>query len=355
MRGTFCMVITALCVLGTAPAEAQTASRFGSSLTIIVEEDTFLRLGTLNDDRNYTGALGISYTADGLYRFPLNWLLGFADGIAADGNMKPLVTNSVIFGTSAFTPDNIITTDPVVGDRPYSSIVAVGSRRTIVPPDSPEWALSSELFIARLGQRLGANVQNGIHKALDMDTASGWHNQISDGGEWTALLRARYQRVLWGVDAHMSDDPTTEVTLSPEGSAGYYTNVSVGLAFRAGRIRSPFHQFNSGSMSFQSQAARPARSGNEWFLFGSVRPRLVLYNALLQGQLRDSRYEMDGSDLRRTPVEFDVGVSGTRACGRRAATLTAVFMGRTSELDTSFARTHYWGSLQFTWHWAARN
>ncbi|MBX2822912.1 MAG: lipid A deacylase LpxR family protein, partial [Rhodothermaceae bacterium] len=91
------------------------------------------------------------------------------------------------------------------------------------------------------------------------------------------------------------------------------------------------------------------KRGVEFFIFGGLTGRLVGYNALLQGQFKDSVYTLDANQLNRTILEFQVGpvISFPLSKSRRLG-IGYLFSGRTAEFSGPFERTHSWGSLSIT-------
>jgi hypothetical protein len=81
----------------------------------------------------------------------------------------------------------------------------------------------------------------------------------------------------------------------------------------------------------------------EFFVFAGARPRLNIYNALLQGQFRDSVHTVD---IRREQFEWDLGVSASIL---RLRLTWNVLAGRTPEFTGGQSRTHTWGSLVATY------
>ena len=135
-----------------------------------------------------------------------------------------------------------------------------------------------------------------------------------------------------------------------------YTDVNAGMVARAGHFTSGFWEFQSNPMGAVNRralqdASYSGRPPVEWFLFGVVRPRWVVYNALLQGQLRDSDVRLDWADVRHGVVEFETGASvRLNLPASQTVDITAVYpAGRTAEFTGPNARTHTWASVFLTW------
>lgn len=335
-----------------------------------------------DDDRNYTGGGGIGVSGAFVSRIPLlapvnRWLFKWfmpTIGELFPGQSSVLTTrHSLLLLASGFTPGSLIETDPVIGDRPYGSITGLSFRRTIVPTREREGsarngndgfyypeAFGTELVVGFLGLPVAKGVQDAIHNTNGSQLAQGWGNQISDGGEPTLLARVRYERLLFACTPREStpgegggcrkpgapyQTKLLEVTTWAEGQAGYYTNLSGGLRGRLGVFSSGFWDFDGdpGNAIAQNTAGDKA-SPFELFVHFSVGGRFVLYNALLQGQFKESRYTFSSDDMRRGILENTFGVFLSAGWGDWRLALSYALHARTSEIDGPFARTHTWAT-----------
>jgi hypothetical protein len=235
-------------------------------------------------------------------------------------------------------------------DRPYASLVGVSVRRLSVNDETFEEAWSSELAIAMLGLPVARNVQTWLHRRLRARSGEevpydplGWHNQVSDGGEPTALYRVGYERLLLG-DEPGADVKNFQLTGGFAASAGYYTNVNLLLNTRVGSFNSDFWEFTPGAIN-NVGAQKLSMGPRQWelFFFAGVRPRLNIYNALLQGQIKNSVHTVD---IKPGTLEWDLGLAGSF---RRVQVSWNMFAGRTSEFKGGTPRTHNWGSFIVTY------
>jgi hypothetical protein len=342
---------------------------------IFFDQDWLWLADKYNMDRNYT--MGLAFQISG--RFiesshlddvvnAFDWLTGVdrlreaTREISVDpaGNKFWLESHSLTLGNGAFTPDNLNTAAPIFDDRPYASLLflAIG-HSTIFPGNSSRRAYvwSSELSIGVLGLHIADWVQTNIHAAMRRSSGQltpyaplGWHNQISDGGELTARYLVAHQHEL-------SESRFHDLRLTFEASVGYYTNVAAGAAFRFGRIRSSPWTLNSNPISSGNQAesterpcCAPIRTWKDWELYGFLagRMRLVAYNALLQGQFRDSAVTLSAGEIERVVNEFETGF----VLGGAGFSLTFMLIGgRTPEyhIPNVAPRTHTWGGVYLTW------
>ena len=126
---------------------------------------------------------------------------------------------------------------------------------------------------------------------------------------------------------------------------GFQTNASVGLSGRAGQLSSPFWSvpydpINRGNFV-------PAFGGDEWYLWAAGRVRGVAYDALLQGQFRDSLVTVGAGDMRRLVWEAGIGVSK----GWSGLQLTLSVNGKAGDTELPNAPDeHYWGGIYLSWH-----
>ena len=324
------------------------------ALSFIAENDVFWHLGR-NQDRNYTGGFAFQASGSFVRKLRLDAPLNLVDRLttlrATHDTMRRSYYTLMLVGTG-FTPDSLNTPDVIRGERPYGSILGLTARRLSVDEASFDVAVTSELTVGLLGLPIARNLQTWLHRRLRGPgkltpyDPLGWDNQISNGGELTALYRVQYERRLLG---DPSGPGRKHFQLSGGGqlAAGYYTNATALLNTRLGWFNSNFWEFspaatNAGAQNLgQGEEKVPAW---ELFLFAGVRPRLIAYNALLQGQFRNSAYTIDAGDVNRAQLEWELGV-GTYVPIIRSQLIWNAFAGRSAEFSGPFARTHTWGSF----------
>jgi hypothetical protein len=118
---------------------------------------------------------------------------------------------------------------------------------------------------------------------------------------------------------------------------------------RVGWFTSDFWEFTPGAMTnvgAQNLGSGRRRDNTEWelFLFAGARPRLNIYNALLQGQFRKSVHTVG---IKHGTLEWDLGAAAYIPALRLQLSWNAL-AGRTSEFKGGPPRTHTWGSLVAT-------
>jgi hypothetical protein len=327
--------------LSLACTTAQAAKQRDRGVGVYFDQDLFVPY--VNQDRDYTMGLAVEFfwdKEDGIY--PLDGLAGRVGTWMGMGGADDSVVTSFIIGTVNFTPDDLSNPDPIVNDRPYASLIYLGNKRVRASKTS---AVAAEALVGVLGTDVAREVQDKLHgwwrsvadtsKPVD---PQGWDNQISDGGELTTRLRFSNSR-LRAESAGLWDVATTWAV-----SLGYQTNASLGISGRLGRIRSafwsiPFDPVNRGSFL-------PSLSENEWYVWAAYRARLVGYDALLQGQFRDSDVKFSADEIERLLHEGAVGI--TAAFGQ--AQMTFSLNAKSAEFKQSKRREHYWGSLNLIYH-----
>lgn len=334
------LCLTALVSSATQAEELNPSKDFG--IGIYVDQDLFIPF--TNEDRDYTMGVALEffwakerglYLLDGLVRSAGEWL-----GI--DRSDRDIVY-SFKLGTLAYTPDDLADTQPIYDDRPYSSLIYLSNKR--VRADSED-ALAAEVSIGVLGTSLAGEFQSAFHSWYrDFDNSDepvepmGWDHQISSGGELTLRLRLSKSELYPALSVPGRFDVSSTVGLS----LGFQTNASVGAAMRFGSIKSPFW-----SLPFD-----PVNRGNflpftavdEWYFWTALRTHLIGYDALLQGQFRDSEVTYSYDQIEA--LVYDGAFGFTWGIGKSQFTFSA--NSKTSDLKHS-SRTQTWGSVNYIYH-----
>ena len=317
----------------TVPAAARE-----SGIGLYMDQDMFIP--TKSTDRDYTMGIAVEFFAD---EGPLYQLDGLVRRFGKFFKFPVDSTDtyrSYVLGSVNYTPEDLSRSDPIFDDRPYASIVYLANKRIVAKGDK---AVGAEFLVGLLGTNIANEVQSQIHAwwrdATDEPEPvhpEGWDNQISDGGELTARFRFVTSTLVdWLPQSRYFDLSTTwDVSL------GYQTNASIGLAARAGMLNSPFWSIpfdpiNRGNFL-------PFLGGNELYLWAAARGRLVGYDALMQGQVRDSVVTVGGSDVERLVWEGALGITGSF----EGLQLTFALNGKSAETKLAGTRDeHYWGGL----------
>jgi hypothetical protein len=344
-------------VLGAGPAGAAAAS--GPKGPLPPEpHDTGWALHLDNDalalvgrDQQYTGGIAVTLAgrrAAEATLSPMPWLeaidatLGLADRASPARRVRG---HALHFGVAAFTPEDIEAAEPLPQQRPYASLVFASATRRQAHL-AQRHVLQRSLAVGVLGTDVAEATQSAIHRGVGSPVARGWDNQISDGGEPTIVyVITRYRTHAFHTRAGWGDYQVVSVRGA---SVGAVTQAGVGLAWRHGEIRSPWWAYTPGYTEFVSLgppvSARGTRGGVEGELYVSagISARYRLYNALLEGQFRDSAVTYGRGDLDETLFELDLGL--TLGVAPRTA-LRATLRVRTPELEKARGDLPLWGSL----------
>lgn len=326
------------------PATAQVSFPDSWGIGLYLDQD--LAVPILNEDRDYTMGIATEffwqdknaglYPLDGAVKRIGQWL-----GLH-EKNDK--IVRSFMLGSVTYTPDDLAETNPIYDDRPYASLIYLTNKRVRVNKKN---AVGVELQVGMLGLDYSGNIQTSLHQFYRDQTGNksvvdpeGWDHQISDGGELTFRLRMSNSRLLYEAPRFWDISHTWTATL------GYQTNLSVGLSGRLGGINSsswtiPFDPINRGNFL-------PALTGNEWYGWIAYRLRLVAYDALLQGQFKDSDVTFSPNEIRKVIHEGGVGMTFTY----QFMQFTLAINGKTPELaNVSDKRNHYWGGMYFVYRY----
>jgi hypothetical protein len=246
-----------------------------------------------------------------------------------------------LFGSQTFTPDDIANPEPIFDDRPYASLLYLSNKQVIA--DGVQ-VLGTELMIGAIGLGVSETVQTHIHGwARDLQGGDnpkdprGWSHQVSDGGEPTLRLRLTGSHRLAG-------DDHWDLAGGWEANLGFQTNASVGASVRLGDIGSPFWSLPYDPIN--RGAFVPWLRSDEWYFWGAGRLRAVAYDALLQGQFRDSDVTVGADDMRRFVWEAGIGLT------KAWPGLQVTFAVNAKAGDTRLALApdeHVWGGIYFSW------
>lgn len=309
-------------------------------------DNDFLSFG-LSGDRGYTGgfALTLSGRRAAEYPWSLDPALGWIDratGWASLHRGAPVdVSHGWEIGMTAFTPDDIDVAARIRDDHSYAGLVFVSNTRDVRLRERRVSYLSA-FSVGMLGTPLPEAVQDGLHDLAGDEEARGWGNQISDGGEPTLMWKLQRRQTHWS--ARSGGGTAYEIASVLGSSAGYVTQVSGGFNARWGLFGSPWWSFNPEYAEYISLGPpSPVRGRTELYLWTGVRIRHHLYNALLEGQFRDSAVTFDReSDLESTLWEASIGTTWRGPGGYH---VTFALRGRERELRRGDDTTPIWGSL----------
>lgn len=308
-------------------APAQETEPYNSGWALYLDNDA---LALADRDRDYTGGVALTLAGERArsWWFSLNPLLALGDSDADAPRMAP--RHAMQFGVLAFTPRDI-KVPAVQGDRPYASLVYLANSRMSFA-DDPDVAYLSTLALGALGLDVAETVTRLMHAAIDTNQARGWNEQISDGGEPT--FRYSFARLHRLAASRPGAGGDLELVDSFGVSAGYLTEATAGLSLRWGWIGTPFWSFTPERSHYMADAAPVAANTSprrELYAWVGVMARARLYNAFLQGQLRDSALSYHREETRSLLGEAWLGLTAQLD---REFSLSFTVRGQTSELRT---------------------
>ncbi len=308
----------------------------------------------IGQDQEYTGGFAINLSGRRAkeWFFSLDPILGLINnvtGVADLGTESGSFTrHSLEVGVTAFTPDNISTDQPLPDEHPYAGLVFMNNvRQRTIPSEGTTYKTVFSLGV--LGTSIPEEIQKITHDITGSDDPEGWENQISDGGEPTARYTVLRQDRLYSIRQNEFGD--VDLKSSFGGSVGYVTQLQGGFNIRWGRLTTPSWSYspdfaeyvNMGSPVRRETQADPFP--HELYLWAGIHGRLRGYNALLEGQFRDSEVTFDRSELNSILGEASVGV----ACGFQTGTRVSVGVrGRTPEIDEGEENRPVWGTLMIS-------
>jgi hypothetical protein len=331
-----------------APAQDRALEKDDTGWALFMDNDA-LTFGT--HDHDYTG--GVALTLAGRrtqhWWFSLDPALGWLDRAAGVGRARPdpaSVWHALQVSVLAFTPGSLEESAPVAGDRPYASIVYLANSRTTVQADA-RTAYQSSFAVGVLGLDVAKASQRSLHAAVAADEPRGWDHQISEGGEPTArytLARLNLAAARGaGRGAHLELKDSVAV------SAGYITELNAAVTLRWGSIRTPWWSFVPERAEYMTEPApvlggpAAADAAREFYVWAGLKARARLYNALLQGQFRESEHTVAFDDTRPFIGEAWAGVTRELGAGYR---VSWVLRYQTSELRREPGdRDLFWGGL----------
>lgn len=344
MKRSSCVVLLVLASLVFADDLYAQEEKHNTGWELYVDNDV-LTTGDADEDYTGGGALSLSGRRAATYPFSLNRALNKVDKFTRFQKLYEtkdhFQLHSIEFGLTLFTPRDIEISAPIENDHPYASLLFMANTRQTIMPER-DITYRSGLTVGFLGLPVGREIQQALHRATDAEKPRGWDNQISDGGEPTAKYTVSVQKN-WKKGRY-------EFNTSVEGNIGFSTDVNVGLSWRWGRIRTPWWSFNpeqADYLKLGSPVSAQGRKRGEFYVLAGANIRLRLYNAILQGQFRDSEVELSRSDLKDFIGEAWVGFSKqTQIFG--GYRFTFLVRARTKEIKGPNAREPVWGALVLT-------
>lgn len=300
-------------------------------------------------DRNYTGGIALTLAGNRATQYPfsldglldgLNRLTGYQRLPLGD---KSFQRHAIEFGLTLFTPDNIAAYEPIPNDHPYANLLFMANSQVAVDPGRGRM-FQSNLLVGILGSPVGEQVQKRIHRLTGSEPPHGWDNQISDGGELTFKHSLSVHQVLLSHKGNLSYDLRGGL----EAGLGYTTDLRASLTVRWGRLRTPWWSFTPHQNEYINLGqtlgdnAQQGPNGAEFYLWGGIQLRYSLYNALLQGQFRESAVTFDRAELESLTTSTWLGVTKTFDDGLG---ISLVVQAQSNEIEDPDLPDTVWGGL----------
>jgi len=337
----------------TPPPQAEAAAQEGrfTGIAALHDNDGLPNVGNTFRDDNYSAGIALRVSGRAIRDWRLTAPLEGLDWltrVSSAHRRAALASHSLAVVGAAYTPNDLVAVEPQRDDRPFASLFGITLRRQTVA-HGLEQSWTSELTVGALGLDAARAVQSFLHRTRRWMTGNpvppdprGWPNQISDGGEPTALYRVAVDRRLAGAGAGPLRK-RWQLTGGLEGSLGFQTTLAGTLTVRAGAFTTEFWEFASGILSPGLGRQVPAAARWEAFVFGAARPRVVAYNALLQGQFRSSVHTVRP---RRVVGEWEGGLGlGGPLGGYQVQMLVGLAQGRSTEWIGDRATPSTWGTV----------
>ncbi|CAA0120116.1 Uncharacterised protein [BD1-7 clade bacterium] len=319
--------------------EALDASDDVTAWRFSFEDDYFAPIN--NEDDNYSFGFSATQAGKGA-RESFFTLAPAVNWFDSWWGFKPDATDeSISIGFFGLTPDNKTTKAPVDDDRPYASLVYWSSSQFRVS-DSQREAIFSGFTIGILGLPIGGTIQNGIHDVINNGRVKGWGNQISHGGEPTFKYSLHWQQNF------MPLSDLVEIKQSLGGSAGYLTQASWSLSMRIGKLATTWWSDHPELDLYgeSSGFSAPTKGVEEVYFSAGFQFNGRLYNALVQGQFRDSAVTYNFDETRHFIASAWMAFTMSFKSGIRIRYFAQT---QSSEFKSGVAnRTFYWAGLSFT-------
>ena len=339
------MLIISFLLFNVSSVKAYEAEKENSGWSFYFDNDLF----TLGDrDNDYTGGIALKFAGTRVKSsfLSVDSLLGRVNDLTGFpvlyNDKEFFTTHSMEMGFTLFTPMDLDSRQPVLNQHPYASLFFINNTRMVIVPEE-YLTYQSTFTVGFLGLSLGGEVQKSIHKILGADTPRGWRNQISAGGEPTFKYSvSRSKNTIFDSGRNRQ----LELKTSTEANIGFSTDIGMSLSMRWGQIETPWWSFNPHNAEYISLGSPVVGNSHQnktesyvWF-GGGLKYRF--YNALLQGQFRDSKVSFDRDDLNPVIIEFWLGYTHEF---EQHWQLSGFIRSRNNEIDLPTVANPVWGGF----------
>jgi hypothetical protein len=305
----FALLALPLLLAVSALAQAREAGIEDGGVAFHLDNDLF---GAGSNDRDYSWGFAATFGS----AQPARVFTPVDSARAGIASLLPAQDAAVVSrasqaGLIAMTPDDLKASQALPDDRPYANLLYLTSSELRVAGAGNRSQFTS-FTVGVLGTPVAEELQRAVHKVQAGVVPKGWDHQISDGGEPTARFVHAQQWLVGDGEARAGGQRQTKLTLA--GSAGYLTEASAAISMRWGRLATPWWSFNPELGDYSPAPIAPVNApafdaSPEIYGFVGARVKARAYNALLQGQFRDSDVRVASDDLARFQAEAWAGVT----------------------------------------------
>ncbi len=372
MKKTILLLVCTILLTGTAWAQNCETEKVFSDWSFTMDNDTFTRfmgLGFLNEDRNYTQGGEFALNSPRLACFIRGKIEDAELHTKIDNYRSPLSyqePSKIFLRYAAFSPDDLRQKDPIIGDRPYASVVWLGLNFNWL--DQQEYTRQSwEFSLGMMGiPGLAEGIQTAIHKPQNENNTKppynpeGWSNQVSEGGEPTLLLSYSKKNLVTKtalVEESSNNNPANvkkfrgQLTKTFNVDLGHVVQGGLGLEFRLGKLDlrnwyiNPSRNVDAMAVAGGPFASRAnhLRQDSFWeiYFYGDARASIMLYNGSLHGQFRSSAYTLPWKE-----TGFVYGTSRFGVMIKSKNFLFSPYVGlKTPEFWNENSRIHAWAGF----------
>ena len=282
-----------------------------------INSDHYLRFNYENDffmatDEYYTQSIHFEYIAPSIRKFPLHHALIKAYQQRQYG---------VAIQHNGYTPSSVSTNEVLQNDHPYAGLLYLQQFAISIDPEKKQ-RFSSAISLGIIGPAsLAAEMQTGIHKALDNVTPRGWHNQVRN--DLILNYEVNYEKLILNAGNIFMIDASVMVragTLSDK--------ATIGTTFMLGKLPTPYNLDKS----------------SKFVLYLYCRPEagIIAYDATLQGGIfnKKSSYTLESNEIEHAVFSSRIGIAGSWKG------ITLEYFQTSATRSFKAGKPHSWGGIQ---------
>jgi hypothetical protein len=274
------MILSTTTVFGQRIENASSYRNLGS--------DRYVRINYENDffamsDEYYTQGVNLEFVAPAFKKFPLAMLL-------VKNKFLPTITG-IALEHEGFTPTNILASEVLENDRPYSCSLILKTFSIISNPHTNH-RLATQFSLGVIGPwAMGKEIQIAIHEKINSDKIpKGWNNQVHN--DVIINYQIEYEQGLWIKRSFI-------VTAKGGGRLGtYITRLNSSFAFMFGLFDNPFQFATKRDKNFQI------------YLYAEPQVNFIVFDATLQGGIFNDHnpYTLDRTEISRLVFQQNAGL-----------------------------------------------